>query len=112
MFNPTLGINFDTSSAPLAIPPAMNGYLLPHRLPMLLFISMPKIEVAAEARMPSRLLGRGRTWMLKPEGFVPTVKSLAYLSVVILKVKLISGRAANLDDFIGTFPCWFEGTFG
>ncbi|CAB4262788.1 unnamed protein product [Prunus armeniaca] len=69
MFNPTLGINFDTSSAPLAIPPAMNGYLLPHRLPMLLFISMPKIEVAAEARMPSRLLGRGRTWMLKPEGF-------------------------------------------
>lgn len=37
MFNHTLGINFDTSSVPLAIPLARNGYLLPHRLPMPLF---------------------------------------------------------------------------
>lgn len=55
------------------------------------------------------------------------VKTLAYLSVVILKmisitrmrqglaigtVKLASDGAANLDDFIETFLCWSEGTIG
>lgn len=54
------------------------------------------------------------------------VKILARLFVVVLKVisipwmrkgfaigtlKLVSAGAANLDDFIGTFLCWFEGTF-
>ncbi|CAL8991532.1 unnamed protein product [Prunus brigantina] len=38
-------------------------------LPKLMLV--PKVVMATEPKMPSRLLGKGRAWMLKLKGFLP-----------------------------------------